>query len=360
MKILMLANEQGGLYKFRRELIEAFLERGYQVFLSIPDGDRVPFFRSIGCRIFETDINRRGINPREDIRLFRRYSGIMKEIRPDLVITYTIKPNIYGGIAARLHRIRYAANITGLGTAFQNRGILRTAVIRLYKTALRKAKVIFFENSANRDEMLHFRICDKKQTCVLAGAGVNTVEYYYQEYPENPKFRFLFVGRVMKEKGINELFEAIRRLKEEDHRNCILDVVGSFEEDYQEAVHRAETSGFIAYHGSQADVRPFYGQCDCFVLPSWHEGMANTNLEAAASGRPVITSDIPGCQEAVHAGVSGLLCRPKNVENLYQAMKTMMEFPAAQRTAMGLAGRKRMEDQFDKQLVVKQTIDRIQ
>jgi len=356
MKILILANEQGGLFKFRRELIETLLEQGHQLFLSIPAGDRVPFFQSIGCIIYETEIDRRGINPREDFGLLRRYTRIMKEVRPNLVITYTIKPNIYGGLVARFHGIPYAANITGLGTAFQNSGLLRTAVINLYKAAMKKAKVVFFENSTNRDTMVSLGICDEDKTHVLAGAGVNLEEYYYQEYPENHVFRFLFVGRVMKEKGINELLESIRRLREGDGKNCILDIVGSFEEDYKETIHQAEAAGWIAYHGSQKDVRPFYGQCDCFVLPSYHEGMANTNLEAASIGRPIITSDIPGCREAVIEGKSGLYCEARDADSLYSMMKKIMILPREERAEMGRVGRKHMESTFDKRAVVRDTI----
>ena len=250
---------------------------------------------------------------------------------------------------------QYAVNITGLGTAFENPGMVRTLVVNLYKVALKKAKVIFFENSSNRDELLSFGCCKKEQTVVLNGAGVNTEYYGYQPYPHNDKVKFLFIGRVMKEKGIDELFAAMERLVAEG-QECFLDVVGPFEEDYKIQLDKYERAGWLKYHGFQEDVRPFIRECDCFVLPSYHEGMANTNLECASSGRPIITSNIPGCMEAVIESVNGYLCEPKSEDNLYQVMKRMVGQTREEREQMGQAGRKHMEDLFDKKKVVAETI----
>lgn len=357
MKILILANLDLGLYKFRKELIEELLNRGNELYISLPNGDLVRPFEKMGCAFIDTPVDRRGINPKTDYNLFQAYRKMMKEVNPDLVITYTIKPNIYGGIAARMAGKQYAVNITGLGTAFEKPGAIRTAVINLYKYALKKAKVIFFENSSNRDEMLSFGCCKKENTVVLNGAGVNTETYGYQPYPHNEKVKFLFVGRVMKEKGIDELFEAMKRLVGEGVP-CFLDVVGPFEEDYKAKLGEYEKSGWLTYHGYQEDVKPFITTCDCFVLPSYHEGMANTNLECASLGRPIITSNIPGCMEAVVGG-SGLLCSPKNAESLYQAMKAMTEKTREERERMGQIGRKHMEDVFDKKKVVEDTIKQL-
>ena len=356
MRILILANNDVGLYKFRKELIEEFLQQKNEVYISLPDGELVRPFEEMGCTYINTPVDRRGINPKTDMGLFNRYRKMMKEMNPDFVITYTIKPNIYGGIAARLAKKKYAVNITGLGTAFENAGLIRTIVVTLYKFALKKAKVIFFENSVNRDELLSLKICEKSQTVVLNGAGVNTDTYSYMPYPQgDERFKFLFVGRVMKEKGIDELFEVMKRLVAEG-KQCFLDVVGPFEEDYKDKLEQYENDGWLKYHGYQSDVRPFINNCHCFVLPSYHEGMANTNLECASSGRPVITSNIPGCKEAVIESISGLLCEPKNVESLYAVMKQMTELKQEKRIVMGLAGRKHMEDVFDKKKVVGETV----
>ncbi|HRU99233.1 MAG TPA: glycosyltransferase family 4 protein [Ruminococcus sp.] len=354
MKILILANNDIGLYQFRKELIFELLKK-HKVYISLPYGKLIEPLKKAGCKFIDTPLDRRGINPFTDLKLVKRYFSIISRLKPDLVITYTIKPNIYGGFACRCKKISYAENITGLGTAFESGGFLTKLVTVMYKVALGKAKVVFFENFANLKEFLDRKIIKKQQAKLLNGAGVNLEHYSYQEYPNNDIVKFLFVGRVMKEKGIDELFAAMKQLIKEG-KSCFLDVVGLFEEDYKGKLEQYETEGWLKYHGYQEDVRPFIKGCDCFVLPSYHEGMANTNLECAASGRPVITSNIPGCKEAVIDGVSGLLCDSKSSKSLYQAMKRMVEIGKTERTTMGLAGRKHMEDVFDKKKVVRETI----
>ena len=355
MKILILANFDVGLYQFRRELIAALLEE-HEVVLSLPDGDLVRPLEELGCRFADTPVDRRGINPVTDGKLFVRYLKLMRQEKPDLVITYTIKPNIYGGMACRLLGIPYAVNITGLGTAFQKQGVLRKLVTALYKLALKKAKVVFFENRGNMQTLLDEKIVAADRCKCLNGAGVNLDHYRYAEYPHgDDTVRFLFIGRVMAEKGVDELFEAMGRLRHEGF-DCTLDVLGHFEEHYEAKIRDSEAEGWLNYHGQQKDVRPFIEKAHCFVLPSWHEGMANTNLECAAMGRPLITSNIHGCKEAVVENVSGLLCQPQNPENLYETMVRFLHLTHEDRVAMGRAGRKHMEEVFDKNKVVEQTL----
>lgn len=230
-------------------------------------------------------------------------------------------------------------------------------VTAMYKVALKKAKVVFFENAENRDVIVEARIIPKEKTHVLAGAGVDLEHFKYAPYPKDSEItRFLFVGRVMQEKGIDELFQTMQRLNKEGYK-CMLDVVGGFEENYSEKIRKYEREGWLHYLGYQENVRPFIEKCHCFVLPSWHEGMANTNLECSAMGRPIITSNIHGCLEAVEDGVTGYLCEKQNPEDLYRIMKKICELSYEERKAMGLAGRKRMEDIFDKKKVVSDTIE---
>lgn len=354
MKILVLANNDVGLYLFRRELITEFLKEN-EVVLSCPDGDMIRPFEKMGCKFVATPIDRRGVNPKTDLKLFFQYGKILHDERPDLVITYTIKPNVYGGFAARVARIPYAVNITGLGTAFQNDGMLRKMVTLMYKAGCKKAKVVFFENEGNRQIFVDEKIVKKERTCLLNGAGVNLEHYQVADYPAGDTTKFLFIGRVMREKGIDELFAAMQRMVSEGI-SCSLDVLGGYEEDYKEIMEKYEAEGWLHYHGYQKDVRPFIAQSHCFVLPSWHEGMANTNLECAASGRPVITSNIHGCMEAVEDGVTGFLCERKNADDVYRVMRRFIDLPYEERKSMGLAGRKRMELQFDKKTVVEETI----
>ncbi len=356
MRILIMANSDGGLYIFRRMLIKTLLNKGHNIYITNPTGEFAIAFSQMGCKYIPTDIDRRGINPVTDLKLIRKYFAIVKEIQPDLVITYTIKPNIYGGIVCRWKKIPYVVNITGLGTVFQKKGLLRSIVITLYRTALKKARVVFFENAENKKIMESLKISGTDQSKLLNGAGVDLEHFSYEEYPKDGGTTyFLFIGRVMKEKGIDELFAVMQRLRSEGE-DCVLNLVGEYEEDYSATMERYQKEGWLNYYGYQKDVRPFIKTAHCFVLPSWHEGMANTNLEAAATGRPVITSDIAGCREAVIDGRSGLLCESKNVDSLYQIMERFLDLSPEQRKQMGAEGRKHMERVFDKRKVVEETM----
>ena len=231
-------------------------------------------------------------------------------------------------------------------------------VTAMYRLSCKKAKTVFFENAENRQIFLDAKIVKERQTCLLSGAGVNLERYAVADYPAGDVVKFLFIGRIMREKGVDELLSAMRRLTGEGVP-CTLDMVGGYEEDYGAVVEEAESEGWLTYWGYQEEVRPFIAASHCFVLPSWHEGMANTNLECAASGRPVITSRIHGCMEAVEDGVTGFLCERKDSGSLYAAMKRFCALSMEERRAMGLAGRKRMEAVFDKKRVVEETIKRL-
>lgn len=357
MRIIILANSSSGVYGFRKELIDELIKEN-EIIVITPDSGQSKEIREMGCRVINISFDRRGINPIKDLGLILQYRELINEIVPDLVVTYTIKPNIYGGIVCRLLKIPYAINITGLGTAFQTENLLKNIVILMYRFALKNAKVVFFENSANRDVFLEANIINKEQACLLNGAGVNLQDYSVAEYPEDEVIKFLFMGRVMTEKGINELFEAMKILIK-DGVKAELHVLGGYEEDYKNVIETYEQEGWLHYHGYQTDVRPYIHASHCFVLPSWHEGMANTNLECAASGRPVITSNIPGCKEAVVENISGFLCETKNVDSLYMAMKKFLDLSQEERINMGLAGRRHMEKVFDKKKVVLETVKRL-
>ncbi len=359
MKIAMIINSSSGLYNFRKDLILRMIADGHEVIALTPIGEREDQLKDLGVKLINTEINRRGLNLLHDFSLYRQYKKILNKEKPDLAITYTIKPNIYGGFACRMCKIKYVGNITGLGTAFEGSGLLRNVATVLNKLALKKAKCVFFENAENRDLFVNEGIIKKEQAVLLNGAGVNLEHFSYQPYPKDSQgFRFLFMGRVMKEKGIEELFASMQRLKAEEEK-CTLDLLGSFEDKYEDQIKQYEKDGWLRFHGYQTDVRSFISDSHCFVLPSYHEGMANTNLESAAMGRPVITSNISGCKEAVVDGVSGFLCEAKNADDLYVKMKKILSMKNQEREQMGKNGRKHMEDMFDKKMVVRKTIEHL-
>ena len=326
-KILIITNHSYMLYQFRKELIQALMKE-HEVVLSMPFVGHEEDFKAMGIKCIDTPIDRRGMNPKTDLKLLHTYKRLMKEELPDLVITYSIKPNIYAGLVCRSMGIPYCANVQGLGTAFQSKKI-----------------AMFNRNILKRDHIT-----------VLHGAGINLDKFNYVPYPSNDTFHFLYLGRIMKEKGIDELFSSIRRLKE-DNESFVLDLVGFFEDEYKNQVEELEKLGIVKFHGFQSDPRPFYSSSDAIVLPSYHEGMSNVLLEGASTGRPLITSHIPGCQEAVDDKVTGYLTEVKNSDDLYEKMKDMLHLTFSQREEMGKQGRSKMEREFDKKQVVKETID---
>lgn len=358
MRILVATNHSYMFYRFRKELMEALMQE-HEVILSTPFVGHEDDLQAMGLRCIDTEIDRRSINPFKDMKLLKTYQKLLDEIQPELVITYSIKPNIYMGSACKAKGIPYVINVQGLGTAFE-KPVLSSVVSVMYRSALRNAKAVFFENEENAQFFLHKNIISAQQMKILPGAGINLGEYPYVPLRDDGVCSFLFVGRIMKEKGVDEFFAAARTIKEELGKKVAFDVVGFYEDAYKETVDQLVADEVIKFHGFQTDVHPFYEAADCVVLPSYHEGMSNVLLEAAASGRPLITSDIPGCREAVEPGVSGYLCPARDADALYAAMRQFLELPPAQRAAMGCRGRERMERQFGKATVVAETIKHLE
>lgn len=354
MKILIATNHSYMFYRFRKELVETLMQE-HEVILSTPFVGHEDNLKAMGLRCINTEIDRRSINPFKDMKLLKTYRKMLDDIQPDLVITYSIKPNVYMGSACKAKGIPYVTNVQGLGTAFE-KPVLSSVVSVMYRSALHKAKTVFFENEENAQFFLHQNIISAQQMKVLPGAGINLDEYPYVPMQDDGVCSFLFVGRIMKEKGVYEFFTAAKTIKAEFGEEVAFDVVGFYEDAYKETVDWLVADGVIRFHGFQTDVHPFYEAANCVVLPSYHEGMSNVLLEAAATGRPLITSDIPGCREAVEDGVSGYICPAKDADALYDAMQRFVELPESWRAEMGCRGRERMEKRFSKDAVIAETM----
>ncbi len=354
MKILIATNHSYMFYRFRKELVETLMQE-HEVILSTPFVGHEDNLKAMGLRCINTEIDRRSINPFKDMKLLKTYRKMLDDIQPDLVITYSIKPNIYMGSACKAKGIPYVTNVQGLGTAFE-KPVLSSVVSVMYRSALQKAKTVFFENEENAQFFLHQNIISAQQMKVLPGAGINLDEYPYVPMQDDGVCRFLFVGRIMKEKGVYEFFTAAKTIKAEFGEEVAFDVVGFYEDAYKETVDQLVADGVIRFHGFQTDVHPFYEAADCVVLPSYHEGMSNVLLEGAATGRALITSDIPGCREAVEDGVSGYICPAKDADTLYDTMQCFVELPESWRAEMGRRGRERMEKRFSKDAVIAETM----
>lgn len=339
MKIVILANSDIGLYKFRKELLETIC-RENDVTIVLPEGEFISDLTDLGCQFVNFELNRRSVNPVSDAGLIVRYLWILKKLRPDVVLTYTIKPNVYGGVACQMLKIPYITNITGLGTAIENGGILRKIALTLYKIGIKNSSCVFFQNNNNKQFFADNRInCGNVR--LIPGSGVNVSAYLYAEYPETEnEFRFLFVGRIMKDKGIGELLEAINKLHRE-REDITLDIVGFCDEDYMDAIRAAENTKAVRYQGLQTDVTPFYRNCHCVVLPSYHEGMANVLLEGSSTGRPIVATNVPGCRETFDEGITGFGCNARDAGSLYMAMKKMTEVSEVDLEKMGKAAREK-------------------
>ncbi len=349
-KVLILANSASGLYDFRNELIRELLKE-YEVFISLPDEQKVPELAKEGSRVIHTPIDRRGINPVRDIKLFCEYFKMVHKIKPDIVLTYTVKPNIYGNLCCRIQKIPYLANITGLGSAFENDGLVRKIVVFLYKIALKNAKCVFFQNRANQDIFEQFHIQGKKAR-LLPGSGVNLDRHCFKEYPSKEGgMIFLYVGRVMKEKGIDELLYAAAKIREE-YPEVIFRLVGNYEDDYKYKIEQFEKKEIVEHIGYQKDITPYYQEASAILMPSYHEGMSNVILEAAASGRPVLASQIPGCQEGFEDGITGFGFVPRDREALLETLRKFISLPYEKRAQMGKNARVKMEKEFDRRKVV--------
>jgi len=358
MKILILANSDSGLYHFRKELLEALIAAGHEVLAAVPKRRFAQQLQEIGVTLLETTINRRSVNPLGDFRLYWYYRQLLGKHHPDIVFTYTIKPNVYGGIACQQKHIPYLANVTGLGTSIENGGLLSKISQFLYKKGLKGAKCVFFQNAGNRQFFLDRGIVNEDRVKLLPGSGVNLDRFTFEEYPaEGDEIRFLFIGRLMRDKGIGELLQAFDTLHKENPK-VSLDIVGSMEESmWDEPIQKAIASGVVRYHGLQKDVRPFYKNCHCFVLPSYHEGMANVLLEASATGRPVISTDVPGCRETYEENVTGLACKARDADSLLQAMVKFTKLDYARRIEMGMKARQRVEQQFSRKIVIQKYLE---
>ena len=352
-KILIITNHSYMLYRFRKELIQKLLG-DFEVVISTPFVGHETDLKELGANCIKTEVDRRSINPFTDLKLLHTYKTILKQEKPDLVITYSIKPNIYAGYLCGKMKIPFCANVQGLGTAFQ-KALLSKLVTIMYRTAFRKVETVFFENQANAQAFVRRQILPAKKEVILSGAGINLEEYRYRQYLDNEKVHFLYLGRIMKEKGMDELFGAVEQLRK-DGCEFILDLVGFFEDEYKKQVELLQSEGIVRFYGFQENPKPYYAQTDCVVLPSYHEGMSNVLLEAAASGRAIITTDIPGCREAVDNGKSGMLCKVKSTDSLYKAMKRFTELSREKRELLGKAGREKMEREFDKKKVVEETV----
>jgi len=364
-RILIISNSDAGLFEFRKEVVSALVLEGYEVHISAPETGFMDRLKALGATIHVTALDRRGMNPKTDYKLYKEYKRLCKELKPDAALTYTIKPNVYGGVACKKNKVPYLSNVTGLGSTLQGDGVLKKFIVALYKTGLKSASCVFFQNAYNMEFMKTCGcISDNTHTRLLAGSGVNLEEHSLKPYPINSeKIHLLNVGRIMDDKGSSELLEAIEQIHI-NHPEVVLDILGTFEDEtkekYEPWINRLVEDGIVVFHGFRDDVDNFYETCHAVVHPSYHEGMSNVVQEGAAAGRPVITSDIPGCNEIYEDGVGGIAFEPRSTKTLKDAIEKFLEMSDEEKEKMGVSARDYVSKHFDRKLVVSAYLEEIE
>ena len=358
MKIMILANSDTGLYKFRRELLEE-LVRNHQVTICLPDGEYIQSMVDMGCRFVPCDyLERRGKNPFKEQKLLSFYKKSIANEKPDIVFTYTIKPNIYGGLACQSLHIPYVVNVTGLGSAVENAGIMQKITLFLYKLGLKKAQKVFFQNTENRDFMLDKKVVSGPYD-LLPGSGVNLTQYKQYPYPKQETIDFVFVARIMRENGIDQYLDAAEYIRKK-YPETRFHVCGACKEEYREKLQRMHEEGTIVYHDKVKNMVEIYRMISCTIHPTYYpEGLSNVLLESSATGRPIITTDRAGCREVIEDGVNGFVCKQKDSQDLIRQVEKFLALSWEERKEMGLAGRRKVEKEFDRNIVIEQYLKEI-
>jgi glycosyltransferase involved in cell wall biosynthesis len=356
--IVLAANSAWNIVNFRKALIDGLREAGWRVVALAPDDGHAAAITALGAKFVPVRIDSSGTSVLRDARLILDYLRILHRLHPRAFLAFTVKPNVYGSLAARLLGIRTINNISGLGTAFIGQGPLNRLVRRLYRLALRRSHRVFFQNQEDLDEFINDRLVRSGQAALLPGSGID-LQYFQppgRRRQEGRPFRFLFVGRLLRDKGLVDFAEAARRLRPRwpGVEFAILGFAGS---DNRSVVPIAEVErwqgeGIVTYLGETGDVRPVLAESDCIVLPSYREGLPRSLLEASAMARPMIASDVPGCRQVVVHDDNGMLCDVRSPRSLADAMERMLQLSPAERRAMGQRARQRVEREFDQALVV--------
>ena len=351
-RILILSNHFITLYSFRKELISRLVEAGNEVYISMPESADNKFFLDMGCKIVATPVDRRGVDPLRDLKLAYDYFTIMRKLDPDVILSYTVKPNIYGCIASNLTKHPQISNITGTGATFLEKSIVSTIAKQLYRLSVKKSYKVFFQNNGDKDYFIQNKMIEDNYA-LLPGSGVNLDQYAVSEFPSDTSMKFIFIGRIMKVKGVEQYLECAQKIRAQ-YPNTQFYMAGFIEESqYKQKIDDYHKKGIIHYLGFQKDIKEWIRQCHCTILPSHGgEGVPNVLLETSAMGRVCIASDINGSHDVVEDGVTGYLFEPGNSEDLVTKVNRFIELCYADKKSMGLAGRKKVEKEFDRKIVI--------
>ncbi len=359
MKLIMVANTSWSVFNFRHSLIKELLNCGVELYVIAPEDKFSAKLTEMGCQVLDLPMQAKGVNPIADLALMLCLLRHYREIKPDFIIHYTIKPNIYGSLAAKLADIPSLAITTGLGYTFVNQNLVSQVARQLYKFAFRYPKEVWFLNEDDRRAFLEHHLIEPNKAVLLHGEGVNLNHFVPTDKPQpDENIRFLLIARMLRDKGVCEFVEAARQIRQR-YPNAIFQLLGDCGVPNPSVIGREEIAqwereGVVEYLGTTDDVRPIIAQADCLVLPSYREGIPRTMIESAAMAKPLIVSDAPGCRDVVLDGQTGYLCEVKNAQSLAQRCEQFLTLSDSEKQAMGKAGRSFMEAKFDEKLVIKQ------
>jgi glycosyltransferase involved in cell wall biosynthesis len=353
--VVVSANSFWNIANFRAGLVDALVEGGYRVLIAAPEADP-KWTGEHGADAVDIAVDRSGLNPLKDGMLFARFLRLFRSRKPDFFLGFTAKPNIYGAFASRLAGVNALPNVSGLGTAFMSDGPLSHLVSFLYRHAFRGSRIVFFQNSDDRDLFVDRDIVRAEQARVLPGSGIDLTRFMPDAPPADGALRFLLIGRLLGDKGVREFVEAAGLLKP-NHPDWRFQLLGPIDEGNRTGISADEVQGWVSqglieYLGHADDVRPYIRDASAVVLPSYREGMPRSLLEGAAMARPLVATDVPGNRQLVEHGVNGLLCDVRSGSSLAGAMQRLGEMSADARAAMGTAGRSKVERQYSEELVI--------
>lgn len=364
MKVAIVLNTSWNIYNFRMNFVKALLKKGYEVHTVAPTDEFTHYLTEAGCIHHPVTMDSRGINPIKDTALIFELWSIYRKIRPDMVLHYTIKPNVYGALAASFLRIPSINNVCGLGTVFLKKNLLSIIAKFLYRTTFRFPRKVFFQNPDDRDLFVSKKLVPLHSVDLVPGSGIDLARFTPGPFQRNKKFTFLLISRLITDKGIMEYVEAVKMLKAKGF-DAHFQILGAKDPNHQRGISLSIIDSWIAsntveYLGTTQDVQPFIKSADCVVLPSYREGAPHTLLEAASCGKPIIATDVPGCHSVVKNNYNGLLCKLKDPQDLAEKMVRMAGSDDNTLKTFGENGRKKMEAEFDEVLVINKYLETLE
>lgn len=356
MKVAIVLNTSWNIFNFRMNLVRSLQAAGHEVHTVAPTDEYTHHLTEAGCIHHPVRMDSRGANPIKDLALIIELHSIYKRIRPDVILHYTIKPNVYGSLAASFLKIPVVNNVCGLGTVFLKKDLLSAIAMFLYRVSFRFPKKVFFQNPDDLKLFLTRKLVPSETVDLLPGSGIDLAKFQPVSFKRNERFTFLLISRLITDKGILEYIEAVKKLRTEG-LDARFQVLGAIDPEHKRGIKRELiqewiNSGIIEYLGTTKDVRHFIEQADCVVLPSYREGTPRTLLEAASSSKPIVATNVPGCTQVVDDKINGLLCNLKDSDDLAAKMRTMANFDDTTLKVMGINGRKKMEAEYDESIVI--------